>query len=628
MSLHRGGTLDARIHEVGKLFQTQCRLVVPLYQRPYVWTEEFQWEPLWSDIRRLAEKLVVDREPRPHFLGAVVVDVDPKPIGYLTCHVVVDGQQRLTTVQLFLEALADNYELICEEDHEDARVFAQRFARLARSLTRNRDLSKEDLDGEFKIWPMNVDQKALKAVMEAGSPEHLHEVHLGDDRILESRVAEAYEFFYTVIQEWLLAQEDLESAVERLYDVVQRHLQIAVIDLQNSVDPQLIFETLNARGTPLRPSDLIKNFLFHQAALENADGDALYAEHWAPFDGEHAYWSEELGRGALRRPRLDTFMYHYLTMQVRDDVQVGKLYTEYRSFNEKTQLSTIEQLDQIRTYGAVYRSLDELPVGSVEATFIYRLRQMDVSTVMPFVLRLMGDTTVSQRDRAQIMRDLESFLVRRMVCQLTTKAYNKLFVELLKATDDEGVSPEVVRSRMLGWSDTTTLWPDDTMFREAWMDYRAYSWIAQARIRMLFEALEPMVRSNKSEDVMLIQEALTIEHLMPQSWHAHYALPGGLDPEKAAIEPEKVLHTFGNLTLLTKKLNPSVSNGAWSRLNEKGVDKGKRAEILRHSNLGINSMLFDCEQWDENAIRSRGKVLFKGAKKLWPHPGPVEQQEN
>lgn len=101
--------MDARIHEVGKLFQTQCRLVVPLYQRPYVWTKEQQWGPLWTDIRRLAEELKSNSEPRPHFLGAVVVDVDPKPIGYLTCHVVVDGQQRLTTIQLFLEALADNY---------------------------------------------------------------------------------------------------------------------------------------------------------------------------------------------------------------------------------------------------------------------------------------------------------------------------------------------------------------------------------------------------------------------------------------------------------------------------------------------------------------------------------------
>lgn len=612
--------MDARIHEVGKLFQTPCRLVVPLYQRPYVWTKEQQWEPLWSDIRRLAEELLTNSNPRPHFLGAVVVDVDPKPIGYLTCHVVVDGQQRLTTIQLFLEAVADNYERICDGDPVCAEAFAQLYASRARSLTINSNLSDEDVDGKFKIWPMNVDQVAFKSVAEATSPEDLRATHAGDDRILRSRIAQAYEYFYTAIHDWLESQDDIRSGVERLYDVLQRHVQIAVIDLQNSVDPQLIFETLNARGTPLLPSDLIKNFLFHKAALEHVDGPVLYAEHWAPFDTEYAYWSEAVGRGVSRRPRLDTFMHQYLTMQKRDDVQVGKLYPEYRSFADKTDLSTVGQLGAIRTYAAIYQSLDHLPAGSVEATFIYRLRQMDVATVMPFVLQLMGEKSLAIGDRNRIMGDLESFLVRRMVCQLTTKAYNKLFVDLLKTTDEKGLSPEVVRDQLLEWTDPTTQWPDDETFHAAWVDQRAYGWIAQARIRMVFEALEPIVRSHMAENVMLIQEALTIEHLLPQSWGAHYPLPDDVDLETARIERERLLHTFGNLTLLTQRLNPSVSNGAWHRMSAQGIDKGKRAEILRHSNLGINSMLLDSDRWDEKAIRSRGEVLFKAAKKLWPRP--------
>jgi hypothetical protein len=111
--------------------------------------------------------------------------------------------------------------------------------------------------------------------------------------------------------------------------------------------------------------------------------------------------------------------------------------------------------------------------------------------------------------------------------------------------------------------------------------------------------------------------------LMPQSWGAHYPLPDGIDPEKARAAREEYIHTFGNLTLLTKALNPSVSNGAWVRVSDKGVDKGKRSQILHHSNLGINSMLLDFEEWDEDAIRKRGELLFKAARKLWPHPGNV-----
>ena len=218
-------------------------------------------------------------------------------------------------------------------------------------------------------------------------------------------------------------------------------------------------------------------------------------------------------------------MFHYLTMESRDVVQVGKLYAEYRDFYERSSSSTVEQLASIRTYGEIYRSLDTMPPGSFDATFMYRLRRMDVATVMPFILRLKGDDTLSTSACEEIMKHVESYLVRRMVCQMSVKSYNQLFVELLKATDAKGLSPGVVRDRMLGWDDPTTVWPDDKMFHTAWMEYRAYGWIAQARVRMVLGALEPMVRSKKAEDVMLLQEALTIEHLMPQSWGAHYPLP-------------------------------------------------------------------------------------------------------
>jgi hypothetical protein len=172
---------------------------------------------------------------------------------------------------------------------------------LARGLVRNSHLLEADVNGEFKIWPMNVDQVAFKAVMEAGSPEQLHVEHATDLKVLGSSVAGAYEFFYGAIHDWLMARNDLDAGVKCLYEVILNHLQIAVIDLKNSVDPQLIFETLNARGTPLDPSDLIKNFLFHQVALESADGETLYTEYWTPFDEEHSYWSEKRGRGATRR---------------------------------------------------------------------------------------------------------------------------------------------------------------------------------------------------------------------------------------------------------------------------------------------------------------------------------------
>jgi hypothetical protein len=454
--------LDAKLYAVGELFQPQARLVIPIYQRPYVWTEEGQWAPLWSDVRRLAEHLVTGLSPRPHFLGAVVIDAHPGADAYgkVKRHLVIDGQQRLTTIQLLLEALADNY----EHCRDEGCAGAQRFADLARLLTRNPFVAQDDSDAEFKVWPMNLDQSAFRSVMGAGSPAHLRELVDADPAIKESGIGGAYVYFYESIREWLAAQPDVTIAVEALYAVVDRYLQIVVIDLKNTVDPQIIFETLNARGTPLLASDLIKNYLFHQAAAENANGDQAYADYWMPFEEQNSYWSEKIGKGAQRKVRINVFMHQYLTMQRRDDVLVNNLYQEYKNFADATDLSIVGQLTELRRFGDLYRSLDNLPKDDPGATFIYRIRQLDIATIMPFVLRIMGDSSVSTDDRVRIMQYLESYVVRRLVCHLTGKAYNLSFVDLLRVTDEKGVTPEVVCDQLLRWDKDTNAWPDDDWF--------------------------------------------------------------------------------------------------------------------------------------------------------------------
>lgn len=606
--------MDARIHDVGKFFHSSVCLVVPVYQRPYVWSRANQWEPLWSDIRRLAEQVLNTGTTKPHFMGAVVVDLAPGFTGsYVHRSMVVDGQQRMTTIQIFLEALADNYECLRDEGCESARLYADR----ARMITRNQLLADNQPGDEFKVWPMNLDQSAFHAVMTVGSPAQLHERHSGDSQVIDSRIASAYLYFYERIEEWLDHQEDRDKAIAALYDVVDRYMQIVVIDLQNSVDPQVIFETLNARGTPLAPSDLIKNFLFHQAQIKSGDGDDLYAQYWQPFEDSYDYWSRVTGRGNQARPRLDAFMHQYLTMQARDEISVKRLYQEFRDFADSTDMDIIEQLQELKRYGEVYRHMDELEPYGREAIFIQRIRAMDTATIMPFVLALMGDKTMSPEDRIEIMGYLESFLVRRMICRLSGKAYNKIFVELLQAADEQGMTPEVIKSTLLGWTDETNRWPDDTEFLAGWMNNRAYDMV-NARIRMVFAALEPVVATEKTEDIAYIQDKLSIEHLLPQNWHAYYPLPE--DGSSTEIDREGILHTFGNLTLLRQKLNSSVSNGPWSTADDLADDRGKRSEILKHSALAINRMLSSQRVWDEKTIKERGQLLFRAALKVWPRP--------
>ena len=609
--------IKADMSAVGDLFEVPVRFTIPTYQRPYVWDREDQWEPLWRDVRELADELLEKGVARPHFMGAVVIDNDPQPVDRgVKLYTVVDGQQRLTTIQVLLEALADNLARVRDEGCEVAHDYHDR----ARGITRNRRYGKAEEGDEFKVWPMNLDQRAFRAVMEAGSPQELRTSFADIPDVSSSLIARAYVFFYENISNWLREKEELGTAVEVLYAVLHRHVELAIIDLRSSVDPQLIFETLNARNTPLSPADLIKNHLFRQATISGIDGPALFARYWQPFEDERSYWTTKVGKGAHRTERISTFVHQYLTLQLRGDVQTDerRLYKEYKRFADATALSPLEQLGEIRRYGDVFRGLDALPERSREAAFISRLRAMEITTVMPFVLALMGDASVARSDRVKIMEYLESYLVRRMVCGFTGKAYNRVFVDLLAATDESGITPDAVRRFMLAWTEDTNVWPDDRMFHAAWMTRPAYRQLVLARLRMILLAVEPHVRSDRAEDISYVESALTVEHLLPQTWQSHYPLPDDGSVDEA--QREILLHTLGNLALLTSKLNSSVSNGRWSTAEDISEDRGKRAAILKHSGLAVSRMVVDYRVWDDAAIKKRGEALFKAALKVWPKP--------
>jgi len=290
-----------------------------------VWTQDEQWEPLWLDIRALAERLLEGREVRPHFMGAIVLDYVRKPTGHVETRTVIDGQQRLTTLQLFLEAFSDFCEAGGDERHAKALL----------KLTRNSDPLSEDKDEDFKVWPTNVDQDHFRKVMEADSPAELLRSYgkKATSVAIGKPIADAYLFFHRAIEEWVGADKPAASErVAALYRAIREHLQMVVIDLGRDNDAQMIFETLNARGTSLLPSNLVKNFLFHELQKEGHALDDLYKKYWRRFDEDDEHWREEVGRGHARRARIDLFLQHYLTLMRGDEVEVGHLYSTFRDF--------------------------------------------------------------------------------------------------------------------------------------------------------------------------------------------------------------------------------------------------------------------------------------------------------
>ena len=307
-------------------------------------------------------------------------------------------------------------------------------------------------------------------------------------------------------------------------------------------------------------------------------------------------------------------MQSYLTAKKRDDVSTSHLYNAFRSYALKAGRAT-ELLASIRCYAAIYQSFDTMPEGSREARFFHRVRTMDILSAFPFVLELFATQGAHGPEVLGALLDVESFLVRRMICGLNTRGYNRLFVDLLGTMEGDGTIGARVRKFLLVGDKGSNRWPDDEEFKAAWLDRPIFQLLLQPRIRLVLEALEQELRMSKTEDVRF-NVALQIEHFLPQNWAEHWPLPeplpAGADAQEAKGRRGVLLHTFGNLGLLTKSLNPSVSNGPWET---------KSAEILEHSALNLNRKACDLPVWDEAAIRRRGEALFTAVCRVWSHPG-------
>jgi len=597
--------MDAGTLSIGKIFGQDRRYLVPLFQRPYVWNEEDQWEPLWDDVRSVAERLIAGQETRPHFLGAIVLDQMRKPTGQVETRLVIDGQQRLTTIQILLEAFADLAGELGQEKLHKALL----------KLTRNDDPMSEDPDEVFKVWPTNVDRDVFRWVMNEGSPQQVRERL--DMRANQKRaglpVPDAYFYFHDAIREWVAPETDgSEPRAEHLLKVLKDYLRLVVIDLGKDDDAQLIFETLNARGTPLLPSDLVKNHLFHRADLDGANLESLYERWWRPFDEHASYWREIIGKGRTKRARIDIFLQDFLTLQARDEVRIAHLYDAFRGHLAKNKERSVAQhLEQLQYYAQIFQRFDEMPEGSPEAEFFERLRAVEMTTAHPFLLELFSRHGKHTEAVRRILTDIGSYFVRRMVCQLTTKNYNRLFIDSLRIL--ESPSNEVAdafRAHLSGPDGESVRWPNDAEFRDAWLTTPLYKALSRGRVQMLILALESRASTGKTERVRY-DDGLTIEHVMPQKWEKHWPLPEGADADEGEAQRNRSLHTIGNLTLLTDKLNPAASNAAWPK---------KRDEILKHSILKLNLRLKDAATWDEEAIRARGAELFEHAKAIWPRP--------
>jgi hypothetical protein len=610
----KAGTIDLQA-----LFQGTTSYRIPLFQRPYVWDRDRNWEPIWGDISAMAKRIIKGLEPEAHFLGAIVVDQLPTPLGRVNRREIIDGQQRLTTLQIFFAAARD-LSRARELGHH-----AQYFGTL---LENDPIFVKEDSE-QFKVWPTNRDRLSFSQVMNAGSPAQLRKSFgVGNStQDLGHKIPNAYVYFWDRLAEHLDDNEDTElvdfdaqTRMESIWLTVQRKLLLVSIDLEKGDDAQIIFETLNARGTPLLPADLVKNYLFHRAEIAKCDSEALYERYWHDFD--ERFWRSEVVQGRWKRPRIDLFLQHYLTLTTLDEVPVTQVFGVFRKHVEldatghSTAAAVESLLALIRKYADCFASFYNPKPGTREAIFFERMAIMQTATIYPFLLEAFKQLGEQDRDadRVRLLETLESYLVRRMVCGLTTKNYNKLFLDLVTYCSDAGdFGPQNTRDFLAAQDAESARWPSDEEFGASWSTNPIYRQITRPRLRMLLLALNDTMAHAKSE-VVEQGGKLTVEHLLPQTWENTWPLEAR-DDEDPVVRLERIdrrnqlLQTIGNLTLLTNSLNPAVSNSPWER---------KRPEILKYSQLNLTRELHDAAHWDEDAIRKRSEDLFRHAVSIWP----------
>lgn len=326
--------MDVHKSSLLAIFDAKQRLEVPLFQRQYVWNEDQHWVPLWEDIERKFVEALDGRKDAPnHFLGAMVLDQKQTPTGHVVVRQVIDGQQRLTTLQIFLAAYRD----FCRKQGCDALAGeCQKF------LLNTGMMADQDVD-RFKVWPTQLDRQQFSDVILAGSrDEVLKRYPQRKQRYARKpdprpRMVEAYLFFFEQIKQFFLGENDdmpmganspIATRADECFQTLRNGLMVVVIDLHKDDDPQVIFETLNARGEPLLPADLLRNYIFLRAGRDKLDIEVVYKRYWSRFDDE--FWREEVKQGRLIRPRSDLFMQHFLASRQGQDIPIKHLYVEYR----------------------------------------------------------------------------------------------------------------------------------------------------------------------------------------------------------------------------------------------------------------------------------------------------------
>jgi hypothetical protein len=611
---------------IGEVLNVPRRFVVPIYQRSYSWTRAGQLERFQATVEEKAIQRIEGAKGFPHYMGALLLNPQGEwAMGKDPLLDVVDGQQRLTTFQLFLAAVMD-----AARELGDPALADELRAMIFNPATRR--MADEKVE-RYKLVASRYDRALFRDLVEQPSAK-IQAIH-ADAFYKNGRLREdaplplaAWWFFREQALKFARAEAGTD-ALERLRELssaLVEDFRLIVITLDKDDDAQVIFETLNSGGLPLAAMDLVRNDVFHRATRQGEDVEALMDQRWKVFEAD--FWKESAVQGRLKKQRIDFFLAHTLTAESAKEVLLSELFAQYKVWVRGRFASVDMELASLVLHAPTYRALvlpgSSGPLGELG----HLLRVFDVTTAYPLVF-MVAASDVSDEEKGSIYRLIGSYVVRRALCGHNPKNYNNTFLRVLAHLRTNGTTATEFRRAFEDAPGDTVRFPTDGEVGTAVKTRAQYGTMPPSRLCFILAQLETASRTAFDPPSGPLDQ-MWIEHVLPDTWAEHWPLPSGSqaptdyvvpadDPRHAEIAVRQVLkHSLGNLTLLTSSGNQRLGNLPYT--TEDPELKISKREALRTSLFKMNVEIAESESWDEEHIKLRADRLAVSVAKLWPGP--------
>lgn len=559
---------------LNKLLNTSRQFIVPIFQRNYSW-QKSQYEQLWFDILR-ASKF---KEKQNHFIGSIVYIDMGTPAGRPQQLLLIDGQQRLTTISILLCAIKD---------------YVQKFNLETKLI----NLAK--IKNQFLYNSDEIDEDRYKLLLNVQDKETY--IKLIDNTIFTvnkpaTNIIKCYEFFYERIEDFIKQYGQIDEIYAGIFK-----LSLVSISLDKDSDnPQMIFESMNSTGKDLSQTDLLRNYLLMDLTPEKQT--RLYKTYWKPME---ELFGEDIYKNDVNK--FDYFIRDFLTLK-SDTGHICKINNVYENFKRYYLDNNCEKfavLKDLFTYAKYYACIDLLQENDDELKLYWQeFKKLDSHVVYPFLLKLYDDYSrqiLIKEDFKKILQVVISYLWRRAICEIPTNSLSKTFATLYQAVDKDDYVNSIIKAFV--FKSSYKRFSSDYEVREKLQTKDIYHF----RLRKyLLEALENYYHK---EPIDLNTANYTIEHIMPQNIEHNLSWQQMLGEDWQEVH-SLYLHSLGNLTITG--YNAEMSNKSF-------VEKVNGESGFKHSHLKLSESIAQCDVWNKKAIQRRTNILTDIILKIWKYP--------